>query len=207
MDSYRIFGCVAVMLACCLLSIFFGYGGIRRRALFVKLCKRKGIWRRQWAGIGICFLLLAIYAQWLFGWGRSFINMLLIASYLVAVTITDLRAREIPDDATIFYAILFLLWNVISRNSSLILNGFLGAMVGAAIPFVIYFIRRDAIGLGDIKLLGCIGLLTGCPGILFILLRAMVFGAVFSAGLLLLKKGTLKTELPFAPFVLLAALI
>ena len=34
---------------------------------------------------------------------------MLLASYLTAVTITDLRAREIPDDATVFYAALFLL--------------------------------------------------------------------------------------------------
>lgn len=200
---------VAISATVCasIMSIFFGYGGIKRRTLFVKLCKRKGVWWRQWAGICIFFILLTIYAQWLFGWSRSFINMLLLASYLVAITITDLRSREIPDDATAFYAVLFLLWNLASRDSSFILNGFLGAVIGAAIPFAIYFIRRDAIGLGDIKLLGCIGLLTGCPSILFVLLRAMVFGALFSVGLLFLKKGTLKTELPFAPFVLLAALI
>lgn len=67
MDSYRIFGCVAVMLACCLLSIFFGYGGIRRRALFVKLCKRKGIWRRQGWHWDMLFVVgnLCAMAVWL----------------------------------------------------------------------------------------------------------------------------------------------
>ena len=107
---------VAISATVCasIMSIFFGYGGIKRRTLFVKLCKRKGVWWRQWAGICIFFILLTIYAQWLFGWNRSFINMLLLASYLVAITITDLRSREIPDDTTVFYTVLFLLWNLVS---------------------------------------------------------------------------------------------
>ena len=154
--------------------------------------------------VGNCY---SIYGIWLYGFSYEYIAFMLLISYLGAITITDLRSREIPDDATICYLVMFLLWNLVSRDASLILNGMLGAVLGAAIPFVIYFVRHDAIGLGDLKLLGCIGLLTGFPSILFIILRAMIFGAVFSIGLLVSKKGTMKTELPFAPFVLLAALI
>ena len=36
---------VAISATVCasIMSIFFGYGGIKRRTLFVKLCKRKGV--------------------------------------------------------------------------------------------------------------------------------------------------------------------
>ena len=110
----------------CLSCIFFCYGGLQRRTLFWKLCKRKGPWRMQWLGIGLWFVLLACYAHWLFGWSRSFVNLMLLASYLTAVTITDLRAREIPDDATVFYAALFLLWLLTSGERALVFQGLLG---------------------------------------------------------------------------------
>ena len=81
----------------------------------------------------------------------------------------------------------------------------LGAVLGAAIPFVIYFVRHDAIGLGDLKLLGCIGLLTGFPSILFIILRAMIFGAVFSIGLLVSKKRNNENGITFCTFCIIGS--
>lgn len=204
-ENYFTAGIVTIFIWFC--DVFFAYGGFFKRRLFWRLCKTTGAWRRNWLLMAVFACFLSFYGIWLYGASQEYITFMLLAAYLGAVTITDLRSREIPDDATVFFAVLFVLWLLLSKDISIIFNGILGAIVGAVIPFVIYFIRRDAIGFGDIKLLACTGLLAGCPGILFILLRAMVFGAVFSVGLLLLKKGTLKTELPFAPFVLLAAVI
>jgi len=196
-----------ITMLCGSLSIFFAYGGIVKRKLFLRLCKMKGKWKRNWFFTMLLTVLISVYGIWLYGFSYEFFAFMFLASYLVAVTITDLRAREIPDDATIFFAVVFLIWNLVSGESTIILDGFFGAAVGGAILMGVYFVRHDAIGLGDVKLLACIGLLTGFPSVMFVLLRAMVFGAIFSIVLLLLKKGTMKTELPFAPFVLLAALI
>ncbi len=204
-EQYIGIGCITII--CYFGCLLFAYGGIVKYKLFVRLWQSSGKWKRNWLLIMVITIGVSIYGIWLYGFSREYVSLMLLATYLGAVTVTDLRSREVPDDATIFFSVLFSLWNCTSCNITLIVNGFLGAIVGAAIPFFIYFFKPGSIGFGDIKLLACTGLLTGIPGILFVLLRAMIFGAIFSIGLLLLKKGTLKTELPFAPFVLLAALI
>lgn len=207
MSIEQYIGIAITTLLCGFLSIVFGYGGISKYKLFFRLCRLNGKWKKNWILISVFFLLISLYGVWLYGFSYEYISFMLIASYMVAITVTDLRSREIPDDATFFYGILFLIWTILSADISIIINGLAGAVTGAVIPLIVYFVQKDSIGIGDIKLLSCVGLLTGFPGVILVLLRAMVFGAIFSIGLLLLKKGTLKTELPFAPFVLLAALI
>lgn len=199
-------GCLVTVIAWAL-SVFFAYGGIRRRKVFLRTLKLQGKWRRNRLIMAAIGILISCYGFWLYGFGWDYVMFMMLASLLGAVTVTDLRSREIPDDAVLFYAVLFSIWTLLSLNTSMIFNGLIGALAGFAVPLFAYFVRKDSIGMGDIKLLGCIGLAGGFPGILFIILRAMVFGGIFSIILLITKKGNMKTELPFAPFLLIAALI
>jgi len=58
-------------------------------------------------------------------------------------------------------------------------------------------------GVGDIKLAFLIGLLLGWPNTLLALFLAFLIGAIIGLGLIILKKKTIKSELPFGPFLIL----
>ena len=62
-------------------------------------------------------------------------------------------------------------------------------------------------GMGDLKLLGALGLLFGWPDILFIAAFAFILGSIVSIYLIFLRKLKMKDAVPFGPFLVLAALI
>ncbi|HBD62799.1 MAG TPA: prepilin peptidase, partial [Clostridiales bacterium] len=64
----------------------------------------------------------------------------------------------------------------------------------------------NAMGGGDIKLMAALGFLFGMRGVLFITLTSFVSGAIISLILLGLKIKSRKDEIPFGPFISLAAL-
>ena len=74
---------------------------------------------------------------------------------------------------------------------------------GAAIFFltIVLISRGKAMGIGDIKLAFFMGLFLGFPNILVALFLAFLIGAIIGVGLILAKRKTLKSEVPFGPFL------
>ena len=62
-------------------------------------------------------------------------------------------------------------------------------------------------GLGDAKLMAGIGLLFGWQSIPFVLFVAAVLGLLMVMPSLAAKKKTLKSEIPFGPYIITAGLI
>ena len=62
-------------------------------------------------------------------------------------------------------------------------------------------------GLGDAKLMAGIGLLFGWQSIPFVLFVAAVLGLLMVMPSLLEKKKTLKSKIPFGPYIIAAGLI
>jgi len=56
-------------------------------------------------------------------------------------------------------------------------------------------------GVGDIKLAFLMGLLLGWPNIFLALFLAFTAGAVIGIGLILFGRKSLKSEVPFGPFL------
>ena len=61
--------------------------------------------------------------------------------------------------------------------------------------------------MGDVKLAVFMGLILGWPNILIALFGAFLIGAVVSVILIIFKKKTLKSEVPFGPFLAGATII
>ena len=94
-----------------LVSAFFAYGGLRQKKLFARLLKRKGRWHRSFALLCVLGAGIGVYAVWLYGGlGRNFWAMMLLSCYLLAVSVTDLRHRIIPDDCSAVFAVVFILF-------------------------------------------------------------------------------------------------
>ena len=82
------------------------------------------------------------------------------------------------------------------------LSALAGALFGAGLLLLISRLT-GGIGLGDGKLFGGIGFCIGFYGTFFTLLFSLVFCAAAGCFLLITRRGGLKRQLPFGPFVLL----
>ena len=135
----------------------------------------------------------------------QFISMLfylVISSFLIIIFVYDLKHYLIPDKIiypAIAAALIYnLLMSDIPRMSDILMSAFGAAAFFLAIVLVS---RGKWMGVGDIKLAFFMGLLLGWPNILTALFLAFFIGAIMGLGLILSGKKTLKSEVPFGPFL------
>ncbi|WP_090929610.1 prepilin peptidase [Nonomuraea jiangxiensis] len=83
-----------------------------------------------------------------------------------------------------------------------------GGVVLAAGYGVLWFLRPEAMGLGDVKLAGLIGMASAALGWQALVVAAFcgqVLGALYGLALLVTRRGTGRTQFPLGPFMLLGA--
>ena len=88
----------------------------------------------------------------------------------------------------------------------------LGGILGYSIIWLIIIsykkIRHmEAMGLGDAKLMAGIGLLFGWKSVPFVLFVSAILGLLMVLPSLVEKKKSLKSEIPFGPYIITAAII
>ena len=81
--------------------------------------------------------------------------------------------------------------------------------LGASLFFlaIVLLSKGKWMGAGDIKLAFLMGLMLGWPNILAALFLAFMTGAIIGMILVFLGKKTLKSELPFGPFLIGSTLV
>jgi leader peptidase (prepilin peptidase)/N-methyltransferase len=139
-------------------------------------------------------------------------QVLLFGAYflvLVLLLATDLDQRLLPDLVTLPLIAATLVMAVAGWNP--LVAGYLGSAVLAAlaIPSFLFVVSipfgSGAIGMGDLKLLVSVGLLTGLGrSIAGLAIGALAAGAVIGL-LLVLRRVTLRTYIPFGPFLIAGA--
>jgi len=137
-----------------------------------------------------------------------------IAAFLIVIFVYDLKHYIIPDKIIYPAIIVSGAWYLIS---GIFFNSYAGygmlntayAALGAAafFLFIVLVSRGRWMGAGDIKLAFLMGLILGWPGILAALLLAFYLGAIIGVGLMILKKKELKSEVPFAPFLVVGTFL
>jgi len=155
---------------------------------------------------------------------------LLFALSLILLSSIDFRLRIIPDQINLFIAAIGILLILVSigynlseyaQNSfigfysflfgfqeNIWINRLIGLISGTVFLGAITVLSRGrGMGLGDVKLAGAAGLLLGWPDAILGLLLAFIIGAIWSIILLLRGSRTLKSAVPFGPFIALGYLI
>ena len=140
----------------------------------------------------------------------QFISMLfylVISSFLIIIFVYDLKHYLIPDKI-IYSAIavtclyqLFRIWNFANWDLFRISDLGFGILPALFLLAIIVISRGHWMGLGDFKLAILMGLLLGWPEIVVALFSAFLIGAIIGAGLIIAGKKTLKSEVPFGPFL------
>ncbi len=193
--------------------------------------------RCRWCGkaIGLRYPLVELSTAMLFlctvmqfGLTPLSLKWMLLESLLIVLLWTDLEERILPDEVTLGGSVLALILAlIVPVPSSLgvlilpesalrwqsLLNACLGALL-LALP--IWLIgagygrlrRREALGLGDVKLLAMLGLFLGPENGLLALLIGAVAGSVIGLAVLLWTKQDFRSfEMPFGSFLCAGALL
>jgi len=131
----------------------------------------------------------------------------LLSTFLIVIFVYDLKHYIIPDQviypAILVAGIWYSVFGIFIRDTKYeILTTLLAALAaGAFFLFIVLISRGKWMGVGDIKLALFMGLVLGWPKILVALFLAFLIGAFTSILLIILKKKTLKSEIPFGPFL------
>jgi leader peptidase (prepilin peptidase)/N-methyltransferase len=160
--------------------------------------------------IGTAFLFYLLYKK--YGLSFEFFVHIIFVSLLIAISFIDFDFKIIPDVLSIGGLITGLVLGFLRKPLFFYQDALFGILTGGGILFAIsliyrFFVKRDAMGSGDIKLLGMIGAFCGTKGVIFSLISGSFLGALIGIPLMLIKGKDSKYEIPFGPFLSLSALI
>lgn len=141
------------------------------------------------------------------------VALALFGAFFVALTLllaTDLDQRLLPDVITLPMIPLALGVALLGLNPLVPPGSLPGALIAAlAIPAFFFLVAipfgAGAIGMGDLKLLVSVGLLTGLVGAVSGVIVGALAAGIILAVLLVARRITLKTYVPFGPFLILGA--
>lgn len=167
---------------------------------------------------GFLFLLAFVFAPWpdlgflIYEW--------IIFSFLVLIFVYDLKHYIIPDRFLLPAISLVVFFRAAELFSNELLKRDLGiSAVGLAWPwvaglaasgffFLIWLISRGKwMGFADCKLGFLLGLFLGWPNIIVALFFSFLIGSVIGLILISVKKKKLRSEVPFAPFLIIGCFI
>jgi len=138
---------------------------------------------------------------------------LLVICFLLVIFVYDLKHYLIPDKI-VYPAIIITLLNLgakllrIEELSSQIYTPLLAALLSSGFfLFLVLISKGKWLGLGDVKLAGLMGLILGWPNILLALFLAFMSGAIVGITLIVAGKKTMKSQIPFGPFLAGATLV
>lgn len=167
-------------------------------------CHEKLGWRSPAVEITTIGLFVLTAAHW--GATPTLAVAWLYGLFLVAVTVIDFEHHRVLNimlaPAAIVVAGLSLL-----PGAPQPLDMLLGGAVGFGVFLLLAIIGRGALGLGDVKLAGVIGMMVGYPGVLTALAIGAIFGAAGALVLLASRRATRKSAIAYAPYLAAGAMI
>ncbi len=128
---------------------------------------------------------------------------------LIVITFIDIDHQIIPDVLSlpgipIFFAAGLWATPITWPNALIGLGSGAGILLLVALGYRL-LTGKDGMGMGDVKLLAMIGALIGWRGVVFTLFFSSVIGTLVGLLLVMREGGSLKTKLPFGPFLALGA--
>jgi len=127
--------------------------------------------------------------------------LLIISSLLIIIFVYDLKHMIIPD-RIIFSAIgISFIYQLINLKLDVLENLLMAIIAALPFLFIVIISQGKWMGGGDVKLAFLIGLLLGFPDFIVALFFAFLLGAVIGIILIIKQKKTLKSEVPFGPFL------
>lgn len=158
------------------------------------------------------------YILLLYTFGKTDIIKLSMYMFLVPMLLSafvvDYKIQIIPNrlNLTMFEIGLIFVFIYGITNLSISMDMLLGMLTGGGIFLLITLIGgaiagKEAMGLGDVKLMGALGLYFGFASTITISVMSFLIGAIVSIILIIIRKNKMNSYIPFGPFIVTAAII
>lgn len=136
------------------------------------------------------------------------VKFMVLVSFLIVIGIIDLKTKFVYNSTVILMGIASVIFLIIyyAKIKSFPMDNILGGVLGLAIIGLIVFATRG-MGEGDIEIAAISGLFLGLKGEVFMLFFAVILAGIVGAIMLIVKKKSRKTEMPFGPFLATTAII
>jgi len=183
-----------------------------------KLLRDRTEWNRITAGI-VTVMSAVIFGAggYLMGlYGYHWLKMLRYFTLMYALLILaviDVREKIIPNRALMIlfgFRLLLLLgeiWSFPELAIEIVLSSVAGMIGGGLLFLIAGLLTGKGLGMGDVKLIGVIGFYLGFRVLMSNLVITLTLTVVAGIGLLLFKKISMKSEIPFAPFAAVGTII
>ncbi len=167
-------------------------------------CNQARAWRAP--VVEVVTILLFIFAGTRFA--EPWLGLLvawLYTALLVTVAVIDFEQRRVLNLMLIpAYPIAFVCSWLLQQDPWLLL---LGGAGGFAIYFILALVGRGALGMGDVKLAGLIGLMVGYPAVISALLAGIFAAGIAAILLLVTRRAGRKSHFAYAPYMAVGALL
>ncbi len=177
----------------------------------------------DWAGpvtrrplaVALAAVLVLVPVVWRVGFTAELPAFCYLVVAGVVLTFIDIALNRLPDALTLpSYPIGAALLGLAALFADRGEARFAHAAAGMAALFLLYaaqwFLLPGQIGLGDVKLAGVLGLYLGWLGLrpwITGVFAGFVLAALYSVALLAARRATLKSTIPYGPFMLAGTLV
>ena len=164
--------------------------------------------------IGYMFLLYKFGINNALNQNLDLIKYLLLLPMLECAFVVDLKEQIIPNRLNLLMFEIGLVFVFIHgfTNINIALNMILGMFAGGGIFLLITLLGgliagKEAMGMGDVKLMGALGLYFGLQSIVVISVLAFLIGAIGSIIYMIINRKNANTYIPFGPFIVISSVI
>ena len=149
-------------------------------------------------------------AWWYYGPGVLLVSRLVLGCALIVLFEIDREHQILPHVITLPGMAVGLAFSVFTEPGWI--SSLAGIVVGGgtllAIAYGYYVLRHEeGLGMGDFKMLAMIGAFLGWQLTLLTLMTASLVGAVLGGALILTRRGSMKSALPFGTFLAVGAAV
>lgn len=158
--------------------------------------------------ITVCFIAATVLQISLYNNTDAvgFVKLYVLFDIIAAAAIVDWKRRIIPNILIIFgltFRAGVYAYEIFSKADikSILINDLIGLAVGFGILAIVSLLSRGAVGFGDAKLFGVIGVIGGSFCTYSTLLLSLIISTVYSLIMLARKKIGRKDAIPFGPCI------
>lgn len=159
-------------------------------------------------------LMLMLYK---FGWTWDLLIYGVFCALMLSLSVIDIFTLRLPNPITLTGAITAVLLTIFLRREFLpemIIGGFTGigvlglqGLAGWVTVKIVSKRKKAALGLGDVKFAGMIGLFLGPVLTIVMFLFGIVLGALFGIMMILSGKKKLGQRIPFGPYLAVGGIL
>lgn len=164
--------------------------------------------------IGYIALLYKFGLQDSFSENLELVKYIILLPMLECAFVVDFKEQIIPNRLNLLMLEIGLIFVFLQgfSNINIATNMLIGAITGAGIFLIITLIGgliagKEAMGMGDVKLMGALGLYFGLQNIIVISVLSFLIGAIASIIYMIVKRKSANTYIPFGPFIVISSVI